>query len=352
MLAVGVLFFRVIEPFIVPLFIAVVLAVLFEPMYERLAHWLGGKRRIAAAIATLCVVLLLVVPVGGVLLMASNQLAAAAQHAVSWFERFDRGDLEGTLQEMDGHPLGRRLDQLYQRLPVGQQKQLRQATANVSDGVASEIYDKTRGMLGNLFDAVVGFAIMGLGLFYFLVDKRSFLNELHRLLPLERGEERQLFQQFQRVCRGVVLGTVVAGLAQAALAGVAFAVLGIEQLWLLVVLTMFCSFIPFVGSVTVWAPVAVTLFMADRTTEAIGLTIFGALVISTVDNLIRAYVIGGEAQLHPLIALVSVLGALKLIGLWGIFIGPMIAAFFYALTQILRNRLAHARPAQENQTAQ
>jgi predicted PurR-regulated permease PerM len=337
--AISILFYRVVEPFVVVLFIAAVLAVLFRPFAQRLTTALKGRNRIAAAITTACVVFLLVLPIGAILIMAGGQLATVSQQVVAWFERTDGGNLEQTLEALDDNTIGRRLQLSYRRLSESQQVRLKEAAGNVTSGFANELVEKTQGIIGDLFQAVIGFAIMALGLYYFLVDGRMFLVELHRMLPFEKSEEQQLFEQFQLVCRGVVLGTVVAGLAQAALAGVAFAVLGIGQVWLLVVLTLFCSFIPFVGAFSVWAPVAIYLALNGEYASAIGLIVFGGVVISTSDNLIRAYVIGEEAKLHPLVALVSVLGALQLVGLWGIFIGPMVAAFLYALIQILRHRL-------------
>lgn len=340
---VAVLYYHVIQPFVVALFIAIALAVLVEPIFAHLARLPLSNRQAAAAVTTLATLTLFILPVGSVLLMASNQLASTGKEVVKWFDQLDGDNLAKTLDEMDRNVIGESLASGYRSLSGDQREKVKQAIYRLSNGLANDVYEKTRGMVGDLFDAAVGFAVMGLGLYYFLADGRTFMRELHRLMPFERTEEEQLFDQFQRVCRGVVLGTVVAGVAQATLAGLAFSILQINHLWILIVLTMVCSFIPFVGSVAVWAPVAASLFLNDQYAEAIGLSLFGLLVISTVDNLVRAYVIGGEAKLHPFVALVSVLGALKLVGLWGVFVGPMVAAFFYALAQILRHRIVESR---------
>jgi predicted PurR-regulated permease PerM len=94
-----------------------------------------------------------------------------------------------------------------------------------------------------------------------------------------------------------------------------------------------------VGAGAVCTCVVVGLALSDRYWAAAGLAAYSVVLVGTADNLIKAHMLHGTAKLHPLVALISVLGALKLIGLWGVFVGPMVAAFFYALLNILRNRL-------------
>jgi len=85
--------------------------------------------------------------------------------------------------------------------------------------------------------------------------------------------------------------------------------------------------------------VAIYLMSTGRVAAGLGLALFGAAIVATSDNLVRAYVIGSQSKLHPFVALVTVLGAIRLVGLWGIFIGPMVAAFFYAFLNITRSRV-------------
>lgn len=88
----------------------------------------------------------------------------------------------------------------------------------------------------------------------------------------------------------------------------------------------------------IWGSVALWLLVEGRYAAAIGLVAYGSAVISTSDNLVRAHVIGHQASLHPLVSLITVLGAVKLMGLWGVFVGPMVAAFFFALLTIVHER--------------
>lgn len=102
---------------------------------------------------------------------------------------------------------------------------------------------------------------------------------------------------------------------------------------------MLFSFIPLLGAAAVWICVVAVLFFEQRFGAAAFLTIYGAIVISGSDNLVETHILHGRAQMHPLIALVTVLGALQLVGLWGIFLGPITAAFFYAMLNTLKKKL-------------
>ena len=209
------------------------------------------------------------------------------------------------------------------------------------------IYDRTSALASDVISFLISAVVMVLALYYFLADGDSLIAEARRLSPLESEDERTLFEQFEQVCRGVVLGTVVSALIQGILAGIGFAIIGVGRVWLLTVLTMLFSFIPFLGAAAVWICVTIGLMFEQRFGAALFLAAYGTVVVSTSDNFVRAYMIHGRAQMHPLIALVTVLGALQLVGLWGIFVGPISAAFFYALLNIFHQRLLEAEKEEE-----
>ncbi|QDV69564.1 putative inner membrane protein [Rosistilla carotiformis] len=340
----GLLFFHVIKPFVLALFVAIVLTVLFAPMHESLTRGLSGHNRIAAALTTALVLVVVLLPICVTLIMAGNQVTQLGRDAVGWFDGQSEEALDETIEKLEKSKLGSALNQAYRQLDPPQRDRIKESISGIADGATVELYDKTRGLISNLVTFGVSLCIMALALYYFLADRELFTHELHRMMPLETEEEKRLSEQFHCVCRGVVMGTVVAGVVQAALAGLAFAILGVPNVWVLMVLTMFCSFIPFIGSAAVWGSVAAWLLFEGDYGRGIGLAAYGAAIVSTSDNLVRAYVIGNQAKLHPLVALVTVLGALKLMGLWGIFVGPMLAAVLYALLNIARDRFDRSQP--------
>lgn len=335
--AIGVLFFQVIQPFLFSLLFAAVLAVLFRPLYAQAAKWLGG--RLAAAVLTVFILLLILLPLGAALVLAGTQLVELGQDVVVWMSNPEESWIASEIDQLRQEQWVGWLIERGSQLPEEQRQVVRDISSKAAENVTKEIYEKTQGFIADTVAFVVGFVVMSLALYYFLADGPAILSEIKDLSPLDDEDEDVLFEQFGKVCRGVVLGTVVSAVVQGVLAGLGFMIVGIQWIWLAAALTVFFSFIPFLGAAAVWILVTIGLLLDQRFGQATFITIYGTIIVSGSDNVIKAYVIGGEAKLHPLIVLITVLGALNLIGLWGIFVGPMIAAFFYALLNILRERL-------------
>ncbi|MFG0334580.1 MAG: AI-2E family transporter [Maioricimonas sp. JB049] len=325
-IAVGILFFQVIQPFIVPLLCAAVVAILIRPLYEHAVASLADRRRITAALFTFMFLVGVLLPIALGIYFAGRELMAAGewlaehdpesvplvQSSINWFER---------------------------RFPNDSLDDLRDSALESVKGMTGTVYDQSRAMVSNVVGFVVGLAVMAFALYYFLADGPSLLRAIQAVTPMETDDERTLIEEFGRVCRGVVLATLVCALVQATLAVIGFAIFGIPGVWLLGGVTLIFSMIPFIGAAGVWGPVAIWLAFDQQILSGVLLALYGALVISSADNLVRAYVIHSSAGLHPLVALVSVLGGLQFLGIWGIFAGPIIAAFFYALLKILHDRL-------------
>ena len=191
-----------------------------------------------------------------------------------------------------------------------------------------------------LVQVIVGMVILVIAIYFFLIDGPAMVQTLMRLSPLDDNYERKLLQQFDSTSRAVVLASVLSALVQGLLAAIAYWICGLQSVVLLFLLTTMMSLIPFLGAASVWIPCAVYLGAVDqRWGFAIGLGIWGALVVSTVDNFIKAYVLHGHSQLHPLLALLSVLGGVQVFGPIGILVGPMVVVFLQTLLEILNHEL-------------
>ena len=144
----------------------------------------------------------------------------------------------------------------------------------------------------------------------------------------------------QRRYPTVVVATLLSAVIQGLLAGIGFYLAGFMSVFLLSVLAMLMAMVPFVGPPAVWRPACLWLFFYEgRTPAAVALGIFGIIVISTVDNIVKPLVLHGRSNLHPLLALLSVLGGMHALGVIGIFVGPMVVAFLQTLLNMLHNEL-------------
>ena len=191
-----------------------------------------------------------------------------------------------------------------------------------------------------LIGFVVGLAVMIISLYYFLADGPGMIRTIMRLSPLDDKYERQLIEQFDNMTRAVVIATLLSAFVQGVLAGVGFYLAGLGSVFLLTVLAMLLAMVPFVGTTAVWIPACLWIFFyEERTLAAVLLAVYCIGVVSLADNLIKPLVLHGRANLHPLLALLSVLGGVQALGPIGIFVGPMAVAFLQTLLNMLRTEL-------------
>ena len=209
--------------------------------------------------------------------------------------------------------------------------------------VAGKTVGGTLGLVGQgvgvALGALVTLAIFLFALYYFLKDGPKLIEAAENLIPVHAEYQRQLLTQFATVVRAVVLATFLAAFVQGALATLALGVLGFDHLLLLLVASVVASLIPVAGTTLVWLPCALILLGQERYIAAGLLTAWGAGVVGTVDNVVRTYVLNNDTKLHPLLALISVLGGLQVMGFWGVFVGPIVASCLHALVKIFNHEL-------------
>ena len=196
-----------------------------------------------------------------------------------------------------------------------------------------------------VFRLVFGLIVMIVAVYFFLADGPVMLRTVMRLSPLENSYEQELFEEFDHVSRAVVVATLLAAIVQGLLAGIGFWLSGAQLVFLLTLLTTVFALVPFVGAVTVWLPVALWMFFVeDRQGAGIFLVIWGLLVVSTADNIVKPLVLHGQSNIHPLFALLSVLGGVQALGPVGILVGPMIVVFLQTSLSILQREASRGEP--------
>lgn len=187
---------------------------------------------------------------------------------------------------------------------------------------------------------VFGIMIFIVTMYFLFADGPRIARQLMALSPLEERYVEKLLDEFTRVSRAVVSGSLAAAMVQGMLAGVGFQIAGLESVFLLTAVTTLTAMIPFVGAAMVWLPASLWLiFIDDRPTAGIVLMVYGAGVISTIDNVIKPWVLHDRSSLHPLAALIGVLGGVQALGPSGVFVGPMVIAFLQTLLGLLHREI-------------
>jgi predicted PurR-regulated permease PerM len=330
-LLVAAAFVWVMAPFLLPMFLAVLLVVMFRPLQAYFLQKCKGHSRLAAGLTTTTIIVIVLAP----LLVVLVKAAAEGYVLASTID-------QEAIREASATKAGRLFDELRDsgakyRINVPDNQELAKTISSTIEGWLAPAALRTTQFV---WSALVGLAVMIVSLYFFLADGPAMVHTLMRLTPLDSRYEQQLVDEFDRVSRAVVLGTLSAAVGQGVLAGIAFFLCGMPSVFLLSVLTMLLSLVPVIGAAAVWAGAIAWLYWGqDRVVAAVLLGIWGFVASSIADYGIKPYVLHGQSNLHPLLALLSVLGGVETLGLIGIFVGPMVVAFLQALLNILRTEL-------------
>jgi len=193
-----------------------------------------------------------------------------------------------------------------------------------------------------VFKFLLGVVIMMVSLYFFLLDGPRMIASIKSLSPLNDEYEQELVNEFGKVSRAVVIAMLLSALVQGLLGGIGYYLAGLDSVFLLTLLTACLALVPVFGTAVIWVPCCLWLYFVDNSpSAAIGLSIYGILIISGADNVIKPLVLHGQSNLHPLLGLLSILGGVATLGPIGILIGPMIVTFLQTLLKILQREQAH-----------
>jgi predicted PurR-regulated permease PerM len=307
-------------PFLPGLFGAAVLHVLTVRAHK----WLVKKRvppALAAGTMLLAVLLVLLVPGGWLVGMLVDQVPRA-------------------VALLDAAPIAQRL-QGIEIGPFNLGEQVARAGGQLTTAASKVIL----GMLGGAATATLNLVIALLGLYYLLLSADHMWPALKRYLPFTDGDSEELRQKFYEVTNATVVGVVAVACLQGALVGLAFAVVGLPNAVVWGTVTAVASVLPLVGSALVWGPGAIALVGTGEVGRAIGLALFGLVVVSNVDNVFRPLVLRAVGNLHPLTTLLGAFAGVQYFGLIGILLGPLGITWFFELLVIYDREYGLVRPA-------
>lgn len=322
---ISLLFIALLLPFLQAIFIAGLFAALFNPLYRGVLHKLGERRVLASAITLIIVLFFVVVPLGLLLAVVTSQAVDIAQSATPWIRQqlATPGLITQTLENLPFYSY----IEPYRELAL-------QKLGDVAGVASGVIVDAVQSATLGTLSALVSVIIVLYTLFFFLIDGDRLLFYILYYLPLNDEDETKLLERFTSVTRATLKGTAVIGVLQGTLAGAALFAAGIPSAVFWAVTMMVLSVVPGIGTALVWIPAVIYLLVGGQFVAAIAVAVFCAVVVGTVDNVLRPKLVGNDTQLHELMIFFSTLGGLIMFGFMGFVIGPIIAALFVTLWEL------------------
>lgn len=315
--------YRLTVPFLPSLAWALALAVLFSP-FQR---WLESRiksRSFAALIAVFVIALIVVAPATFV----TQQLFQEATKGAESFEtRLKSGEWTNLLEKQP------RLAHLANLL--GQHVDVTAAIQTGTTWLSSTAQSIVKGSLLQAISLCLTFYL----LFFFLRDRREGLQLLRSWAPLNNAEMDRLIVRVDDTIYATIYGTLAVSALQGLLGGLMFWWLGLPSPLLWGVVMALLSVVPVLGAFVVWVPAAIYLILSGHWDKGVILILWGALVVGTIDNLLRPVLAGSRLKLHTALSFISVVGGLILFGAAGLILGPVLLTITMVLMQIWANRI-------------
>jgi predicted PurR-regulated permease PerM len=324
-IAVSAGFLLTIRTFLLTILVAAIFSGLAQPVYSYLRPRVGGSRPLASALTLLLTLVLFVGPLLGIGTIVVNQAIRITT------------TVGPVVQRLIADPAY--FDEQIQRIPLVDyirpyREQILTRAGDVINTVGTflvgSLSDATRGTVTFVFHAVLFLYTM----FFLLMDGPAMLRAILAHLPLRDSEKEQMKDRFLGMTRATIKGTIVIGIIQGTMSGLAFWAVGIPDALFWGVVMVVLSLLPVVGGALVWVPACIVLAVTGQFLKAALLAGFCSLVVGSVDNVLRPRLVGRDTKMHDLVILFSTLGGIITFGPLGFIVGPILAGLFVTSWEI------------------
>ncbi|HEY4504038.1 MAG TPA: AI-2E family transporter [Candidatus Paceibacterota bacterium] len=330
LLAVAILSVLIFLPFLTPLILALVLSIIFGPVYRFLLKIFFGneERSTFASLMTLFLVILIVLIPGFFIV---GKLYNEIQDMYYFLtEESSRSSVIVFLNSASDW-LSNAFLNIYPSISFD--------SFNITDYLQLGVewaFSNVDTLFTGIGKVVMGLFITFLALFYFLRDGKEFKRQLIALSPLVDTDDERILKRLEQAVYSIIAGSLVVGVIQGILTGIGFAIFHVPNPVAWGSVAAVAALIPGIGTALVLIPGTLYLFFTGSAVYALGLLIWGMLAVGLIDNLLGPILINKGIKIHPLVILLSVLGGLSFFGAIGFILGPLVLAFLFALLEIYR----------------
>jgi len=317
--AISAAFVAMIRAFLLTILLAAIFTGLSYPLYQWILGRMRGRKPLAAVSTLLLLLVLVMAPLLAVLGAGANEALRVTETISPRLQQLvdQPGEFDRRLRTVPG----------YDRIAPYRAQILTKAgelVGSTSAFLFAALSATTRATAFFIFD----FFVLLYTMYFFLTGGPSQLEIVLAYLPLTDADKQRMVGKFVSVTRATLKGTILIGVAQGLLGGVAFWAAGIDGAIFWGTVMTVLSIIPGVGGALVWVPAAIILMATGALWRGIFLALFCALIVGSVDNVLRPRLVGQDTKMHELLIFFSTLGGLMFFGAMGFILGPILAALF------------------------
>lgn len=312
---VFLLAFLVLRPIFLSVIAGLILAYVLFPVHLRLKNIVKNKN-VSSLIICIILLLLIVIPFWLLMPILSRQTFTAYNF----------------LQKTDFSAILRKISPFSPQISAD----FTAAINNFVNTTATSVLSKLTSFILNLPTILLHVSVIIFTLFFALRDGKELVEYVKSLSPLSEKTQSAFFKHFEDITYSVLYGQVIVGISQGIVTGIGFLIFGIPNALSLTILTVFVGILPIIGPWLVWIPVDIFLFVNDQTFAGVGLLLYGAIVVTWIDSIVRPMVVSKKTNINSGIVLVGMIGGLFVFGVLGLILGPLILAYSLLILDIYR----------------
>lgn len=336
LLALTAISLYIVKPFIPALITGALIAYLSYPLYEKV-HRIIRNQSLAAFIVTIFIVLIFSAPVVFVLKLAFDEA-----HYYTSYLAVNRNNLGSNflsaICQNEQWALCRATKSAFSIIP-GKTPDFYINT--IVQKISGFIIETVENLASSLFSIIFDFFVMLFIIYYLYKDGYIVYSRVKNMLPVDESNKNRVINRFNTITRSVFYGNILVAAIQGSLGTIGFIAVGINSPFLWGMVIALCSFLPLFGTAFVWLPAAINFILvgyiqnsSSATFKGIFLLLYGLLVLSTIDHILKPKIIGDKANVHPILVLIGVLGGIKVFGLTGLILGPVVLALVVILIEL------------------
>jgi predicted PurR-regulated permease PerM len=334
--------YAIIKPYLVDIFLALVIFFVAKPLHQVLTRLLFGKRSLASALTCLILALVIIVPL-------VTLVSIVARQALEFSSLLSQGMQSGTL----GQWLNAKMDLLqhyleHLKLPLPpEQIKFEGLVQTILSNASKFIYKNAINFLSGFTSFVLDLSLVLFVTFFLFLQGDDFIDEVKKLSPLSNADNEMIVSEMEATIKATLWSTVVVAFIQGSLGGIGFLLFGVPQpaFWGTVMVP--ASVIPVVGAAIIWLPAVIYLFLIGSWSKAVGLLIFCGVFIGSVDNVLKPMLMRGTRSTPTVLVLLAILGGISYFGMIGFILGPFILSLLLSLLSIYEKAILTPAKAQD-----
>lgn len=316
---ITILFVSIIFNFAAPILWSIVVSIIFYPIYEKL-FLMTNKKSLSSILSLILISLLVIMPAIAILGLIGNEL-------INFINSSDNYSFEHYAEMIPNESI---INQLLSWSGLN----ITELTEWADDFLISAskvLYESVSTISVNVINFFVSLFIFVYLTFFFLKDGEKILQHCMDAFPMKNEDESFLLSEFQKTTRATIKGTVIVALAQGFLGYLTLLLIGVNGALIWGAVMALLSIIPAVGTILVWLPISLILFLNGEIMDASLLIFSGIFIIGMIDNLLRPMLISKETKIPDYLILLTTIGGISIFGITGFIVGPIIASLFISI---------------------